>query len=180
MDSKCVKDLMVPLNEYAVVSQEATLLEAILTLEEAQRKLPSGRQRHRAVLVVDDNNKVIGKIGQLAFLKALEPKYNLLGDLGKLSRVGVSQDFISSMMEHFRFFQDSLTDLCKRGQTIMVKDVMHPLTENIDENDSLSEAIHMIVILQTLSLMVTRENEVVGLLRLSDLFEEVTKQVKGQ
>jgi len=178
MDKKCVKDLMVPLDEYAIISQEATLLDAIIALDDAQKSLPPGRQPHRAVLIVDESNRVIGKIGQLAFLKTLEPKYNALGDIGGLSKAGLSASFISSMMDHFRFFQDSLNYLCRRALTMKARDAMHPVTECIDENASLSEAIHKIVMYQTLSILVTRGTEIVGLLRLSDLFKEVSDQMK--
>jgi CBS domain-containing protein len=180
MDNTCVKDLMVPLEEYAVVSEDATLLDAVQELEEAQKKVPAERQPYRAVLVIDKNRKIVGKIGQLAFLKALEPKYSLVSDLGKLAQAGLSSEFISSMMEHFQLFRDSLTDLVLRYGSISVKDVMHPVTESVDENATLSEAIHRIVTWQTLSLLVTRKSEVVGLLRLSDVCDEVFRQMKAR
>jgi hypothetical protein len=179
MDTIKVKDLMVPLDEYAVVPEEATLLDAINALESAQKRLPEGRQPHRAVLVEGKDKKIIGKVGQLAFLKALEPKYNVLGDLEMLARAGVQPDFISSMMENYQFFQDSLSDLCWRGRNIRVTDVMRPVAEHIDEKASLREAIHQIIMLQTLSILVTRGREVIGLLRLSDLYEEVADQMKN-
>ncbi len=179
MDTKRVKDLMVPLDEYAVVPEEATLLEAVIALEEAQKRLPDGRAPHRAVLVTDKNKRIVGKVGQLAFLKALEPKYNVLGDLEMLARAGVQAEFISSMMENYQFFQDNLTDLCWRGRNIRVRDVMRPVAEHIDENASLREAIHQIIMLQTLSILVTRGSDVIGLLRLSDLYEEVAMQMKN-
>ena len=183
MHTKKVKDLMVPLEEYAVVPQTATILEALEALDKAQAKLPPGKHRHRAVLVLDDSGKVIGKIGHLGFLRALEPKYSILGDMGKLSRVGLEPQFISTMMDNFRFFEDNLTDLCHRACHIKVVDVMRPVEENIDENASLNEAIHKLVMWQTLSLLVTREKkgrEVVGLLRLSDIFEEITNFMKNK
>jgi len=180
MDTKLVKDLMLPLDHYAVVDQEATLLDALKALEAAQMNLPPGRHRHRGVLIRDKAGRIVGKIGQLAFLKALEPKYNVLGDLGTLARAGVNAEFISSMMDHYQFFQDNFTDLCPRACRIGVSEVMHPVTENIDENASLREAIHRIVMLQTLSILVMRNGQVVGLLRLSDLFDEVAREMKAQ
>jgi len=180
MDKKTVKDLMVPLDEYPAVGDQATVLEALEALDRAQQNLPSGRQPYRAVLVVDRNDKIVGKLGQMAFLNALEPKYNVLGDVGRLAQAGVSDEFISSMMEHYRFFQDSLNDLCRRAATLKVKDVMHSVTESIDEHASLGEAIHKIVIGQMLSILVTRGDDVVGLLRLADLFETVAGQMKQQ
>jgi CBS domain-containing protein len=178
MDTKKVKDLMVPLDEYAVVDQDATLLDAVLALDKAISKLKPGKQKHRAVLVVDSDKKVIGKIGHLAFLKALEPKYNVLGDLPALSRVGVSQEFIDSMMANMKFFQDNLADLSTRAARLKARDVMHPVTESVAEDATLAEGIHELVMHQSLSILVTRKGNVVGILRISDLFEELTKEMK--
>lgn len=179
MNKKQVKDLMVPIDQYAVVSQTATVHDAIMALDEAQKNLPPGRQPYRAVLVIDAQKNVIGKIGQLGFLKALEPKYNVLGDMEKLARAGVSPEVIASMMDHYRLFQDNLSDLCERASTMRVAAVMRPVTESIDADAPLSDAIHQLVVQQTLSVLVRRCGRTVGLLRLSDLFDAVAEYVKG-
>ncbi len=179
MNDKLVRDLMVHLDDYAVVDQNASLLDAVMALEKAQKNLPPERQPHRAVLVVDGQKNVIGKIGQLAFLRALEPKYKMIKDFDKLARAGVSGEFVSSMMEHFSLFQESLSELCQKGRSTSVKDVMHPVEESIDESATLSEALHKMVICQGLSILVTKNRKAVGLLRLSDLFEEIVENIKG-
>jgi CBS domain containing-hemolysin-like protein len=181
MDSKLVKDIMVPLDDYAVVSDTATLLDAVIALEKAQSRLPVGRDPFRAVLVVNSQGRVVGKVGQWSVLKALEPKYQLLGDdVHKLAVAGVSDQFLASTMEHFRFFKDKLSDLCMGAYDRRVTDVMNPVTEYIDENAGLCDAIHVLVMRQTLSVLVKRKDTVVGLLRLSDLFQEVTRHMKEQ
>ena len=179
MIDKLVRDLMVHLDDYAVVNKDASLMDAVEALEKAQKNLPPNRQPYRAVLVVDENRDVIGKIGQLAFIRALEPKYNIIKDLDKLASAGVSGEFVSSMMEHFSLFEESLDDLCGKARGILVKDVMHPIEEHIDEDAPLSEAIHKMVVYQTLSILVTKDKKAVGLLRLSDLFEEVITNIKS-
>ncbi len=178
MEDKRVKDLMIPLDEYPVVSLEASLLDAILTITEAQKKRAPGLQPYRAVLVADRSGKIIGKLGQLAFLKALEPKYRHLGDLQKLRSAGLSEEIISTMIDHYRFLEEALPDVSARGRGIKVKDAMHPVEESIDENASLSEAINKIVIYQQLSLLVMRDRKAVGVLRLSDLCDEIARQMK--
>ncbi|RJP73484.1 MAG: CBS domain-containing protein [Candidatus Zixiibacteriota bacterium] len=179
MKQRGVKELMLPLDEYAVVHQEDTLLDAVLALEKSQSKLPPGLEPHRAVLVVDAQNRIVGKLGHLAFLKALEPKYSSVGDLGVLSQVGLSTEFIQSMMENMNLWKDSLEDVCRRARTTRVREVMRPVTESVDENATLGEALHKIIVWQTLSLLVTRRNEVVGILRLSDLYREVANRIKS-
>ena len=55
MKTITVKELMVPLEAYATVHQEATLREAVLALENAQMTLAPSRHLHRAILVLDEN-----------------------------------------------------------------------------------------------------------------------------
>ncbi len=178
MDTKKIKDLMVSLQDYAIVDEDATLLDAVVELEKAQARIEKGRMQHRAVLIRNKSGKIIGKLGHLAFLKALEPKYSTLGDLNTLARAGLSAEFVNSMMETYRFWDYKLTDICKRARNIKVKEVCHPITENIDEEATLAEAIHKFVMWQTLSIPVTRGNDIVGLLRLSDLYTEMAKLIK--
>jgi hypothetical protein len=46
-----VKDLMIPLSEYATASEDATLNEAVLALEKAQNNFQKGKYKHRAILI---------------------------------------------------------------------------------------------------------------------------------
>jgi Mg2+/Co2+ transporter CorC len=70
-----VKGLMVPLSEYAVISEEADIHEAVLALEKAQQEYSQSRYPHRAVLVEDRNHTIVGKLGLIDVLRALEPRY---------------------------------------------------------------------------------------------------------
>jgi CBS domain-containing protein len=178
MEIKHVKDLMVPLDKYALVDENASLLEAVEILEEVQKKRDRSRQPYRAVLIIDKNKKVVGKLGELGFLKALEPEHDIMADMSKLRSAGVSSTFLHSMMSHYRFFQDSVSDLCARARHIKVKEVMQPATDSIDENATMEEAIYKIVTLQSLSILVTRKGETVGLLRLPDLCQEIAEKMK--
>jgi len=178
-EAKWVRDVMLPLDDYALVPKETTMADAYRALVAAQKRLPPGREPSRAILVVDLQGNIVGKVGQLAFLKALEPKYDNVGDLGALSRAGLSADFISSMMENLKLWQESIFDISQRAHSTKVKDIMHPVTESIDEDAPLNEAVHKIVMYQTLSLLVTRGKKVVGILRLSDLFNEIGQQLNS-
>ncbi len=53
MKTFTVLDLMVPLSEYATVSDDASLCDAIVALEKAQEEFDQTRYRHRAILVFD-------------------------------------------------------------------------------------------------------------------------------
>ena len=177
MEDGRVGDLMIPLYVYAVVAEEAVLVDIINALKQAQTRLGSELQPPRAVLVVDRGGKVIGQLGYLDFLQALEPKYNLLGDLGILARAGVSNELVDSIIDDLRFFQGSVSDACRRARSVKIKDIMRSLNESIDENASLSEAIHKFVMWQAPRILVTRQKEAVGVLRLADLFAAVVDRI---
>lgn len=178
MNMKRVRDLMVPLSEYAVVSREATLAEAVDALDASQKNVGPDRQPHRAVLVVDSNQRIVGKIGQWALLKALEPRYQDLSDDDTLARAGVSHQQLSSLLEHAKFFQDNLGDLCEQAAMQKVAVIMHPVAEAIEAEASLGEAMHRLIVAQALSLLVTHKGQVIGVLRLSDLADEAMKIIR--
>ncbi len=183
MQTVTVKDLMVPLEEYATVSEEATLYEAVMALEKAQEELDRSRYHylHRAVVVLDKNGKVLGKISQLDALRALEPKYAKVGEPTTISRAGFSPQFLKNMLDQYALFRGSLDDICSKAAEVKVKSFVHAPSEGefVSEDATLAEAIHMILMGQRQSLLVTRGDDIVGILRLTDIFKEVFQRMKA-
>lgn len=166
---------MVSLADYASVSQEATLYEAVLALDEAQKRLHRDRHPHRAVLVLNADGHVVGKLSQWDFIRALEPRYSDIVDFNSLVRFGFSTRFIRSMVQDQGLWQKPLDNLCERASRIKVKNVMYTPAEGeyVREDATLDEGIHQLVIGHHQSLLVTRDSKVVGVLRLSDVFSRV-------
>jgi CBS domain-containing protein len=181
MKKYLVKDLMVPLNEYATVPQSATLFEAVLALEKAQEAYDHTKYHHRAILVYDENRKIIGKLSQMDVLRALEPKYSEISGTKSLTRYGFSRKFMKSMFEQYRFFDKPLDDICRKAGEQLVSRVMTSLSEgeHVEESATLDEAIHQLVLGHHHSLVVTREKEIVGILRLTDVFAAVFHAMKA-
>ncbi|MFH1052298.1 MAG: CBS domain-containing protein [bacterium] len=178
MKNKKVKDIMIPVEKYAIVEDDTSMLDAINVLRESQEKVPQGSEPYKAVLVRNKEGKIVGKVGQLGFLKGLEPKYDSVFDMDKLTRANLSSDFIQSLMVQFSLWDDS-NELCKIAGKIKVKDIMQSSVENIDENETLSVAIHKIIMWGSLSILVTSGSEVVGILRLSDIFKELENYINN-
>ena len=75
-----VQDLMLPLERYTVVSEEATLKEVFLALEGAlkgSQKTDPTEARDFAVLVLDKDNGVVGRLTVWDVLGGLEPQDRL-------------------------------------------------------------------------------------------------------
>ncbi len=99
MKNYIVKDLMVPISEYATVPEEATLYESVLALEKAQEQFQQSRYSHRAVLVLDKNKRVIGKLSQMDFLCALEPRDANLDQIRKFKQYGFTRKAVALQQE---------------------------------------------------------------------------------
>lgn len=177
MYSKKAKDLMIPVDNYPTIHEDATMLDAIIQLKSSQNNRKEEQQPFRAVLVLNAKKEIVGKIGHLSFLKAFEPKYDNVFDMDKLTRASLKGNFLESLMEKFSLWDDSTVDLCKVANTLKVKDIMQPISENIDENESVFKAIHKLVMWQSLSVLVSRGREIIGILRLSDIYNEIENYV---
>ena len=177
-----VRELMIPLDEYATVSEEDSLFEAVMALERMHEKLDREKYHylHRAILVYNSEKRIVGKISQLDVLRALEPRYKDFGDTRALSRAGLSVQFIKGMMENMAFCDSSLLDMADKAARIRVKEFMHTPEERerVDAESSLCEAIHMLVMGHHQSLLVLEDNEIVGVLRLSDVFMRIFGMMK--
>jgi CBS domain-containing protein len=174
-----VQDLMVPLSGYATVSQNATLADAIKALRQAQMEFDQTRDRHRAILISDENNKIVGKLSQLDVIKSLEPKYLKFNDRTELSRFGFTKDYMDSMLKEHHLWEKSLDNICEKAANIIVKTIMYTPTEGeyVKEDATLEEAIHQLIMGSHQSLLVTRGKDIVGVLRLTDVFREIANSI---
>ena len=181
MKTRMVSDLMVPLQEYATVSEEASLHAAVLALEEAQKTFHQNRYKHRAILVLDKSRRVVGKISQLDVLKGLEAGYKKMGDFKGISHTGFSTEFIKSMVDKYDLWKKPLEEICRRSPHIKVKDIMYTPTEGeyVAMDATLDQALHQLVVGHHQSLLVTKGGrEIVGILRLTDVFQEISEMIK--
>jgi CBS domain-containing protein len=177
-----IAQLMIPLSEYATVSEDATLYDAVMALETAQEKYiyKHSQYRHRAVLVLDPKGKVIGKISQIDVLRALEPKYDEILEGRGLRGVGFSKKFLKTMLKDYVLFDSPLHDICRKASEQPVAKFMETPSEGefIAETATLDEAVHLFVIGHHQSLLVTRGEDIIGILRLTDVFTAVFHMIK--
>jgi len=181
MEILTAKDLMVPLSGYATVSEDANLCEAVKELKKAQKNFDQTRDRHRAILINNKNNKIVGKLSQLDVIRALEPKYLKIDDPQSLSRFGFSQDYLKYTLKEHHLWENTLDDICKKAAKLIVKTFMYAPTEGeyVKEDTSLEEAIHQLVMGRHQSLLVTRGEDIVGILRLTDVFRQISDKISS-
>jgi len=174
MENYSVKDLAVPVDEYATVSMDTTLADAFDVLKEAQ-ETDTGRYQHKSILVLDEKSHVVGRIDQLRALQALEPD-DFKIKIEKMRKFKFSEEYLAGLRDRYR-----------SADPILIANTMKILTEKkvsefmqkpkigefVDERASLDTAIHKLIAGRHQSLLVTRENYIIGILRLSDVFTAV-------
>jgi hypothetical protein len=180
MKTRKVKDLMVPISAYKKISPQATLFEAALTLKEVQREFDKEPDRDM-VVVAGGDDQVVGMVSQLDLLKGLEPRYGEVGIPSGASLAGFNPVFIKSMVESFGLWEKPLTDLCRKAADVQAKDFMHVPQDDqyVEVEAALDQAIHQLIMGQHRTLLVTQGQEVVGVLRLPEVYREVEEAIEA-
>ena len=179
MKTKQVKELMLPLSAYATVHKDATLRDAVTALREAQAEFEKNKYHHRAVLVLDDTGHVVGKVSLISILRGLEPKYDEMLTNKKSMHLGFTRTFQKTMLEQLKLWDAPLEHVCRKAGEIKVETFMSTYTEGeyIEVDAPLDEAIHQLVMGHHQSLLVTEKKAIVGIVRLTDVFEVVADSI---
>ena len=189
MSDLSLKDLMVPVEDYASVPLGASILEGILALKEAKdREFSEDPRRHsdRAVLVKDAQGEVVGKLSMWSIIGCLEPNYHRVkgGSASSMaaSRVGTARAMVEDVMESSHLWRSRLRTIAQDTAHLKVQDLLHEprKKELIDEHSSLETAIHQLSAGHFMSLLVTRNNRIVGVLRLVDVFDAVCRLISRE
>jgi len=187
MQLMTVKDLTVPKNQYAKISADSTLGEAVLTLQEVQQRelsLDPTRHRDRAILVVDEYDQVIGKLSMLNVLRGLLPRYERVRGSRVSSkaaaRIGSARLNIDSQERDVGLWNKPLTNLIKKASSVRVRNLIREIAdgETVDEGASLDTALNQMIVGRFQSLLVTRDREVIGILRLTDVYDEISEKLR--
>ncbi len=147
MEDKTVRDIMSKAEDFPSISTEASFMEALNTLQEAQENFSSGKAKQRIVLVKNPQGEVVGKLSPIDLSRALEPGYRELEEkLKNFTRFGVAY-LVKPLKEQYWLWSRPFDELCRKAVDVKVKDFMGRPEENriVSPSDSLSEALHMFV-----------------------------------
>jgi CBS domain-containing protein len=174
-----VRDFMVPVDEFPKISNQATFYEALMALEDAQEKYLAGENKQRILLVEDKNGKVVGKISPFDMLRGLEPSYDQIEEEEKLPSTGLSYA-LKAIGRQYRLWQTPFADLCKKAKDIKIKDFVKASPEHkaVQIDDRLIKAFNLFIMGRYDSLFVYDGDEIVGLVKFSDVYEDIKETMK--
>ena len=165
-NDKRVKDLMIPLEDYPHIPYWFTLRQAMAIVREAAIKF-EGSFEPRAVLVFDEKYQLMGILTLRDIINGLEPNF-----LKETSLVKMDPSLTVLM-------GDLLGPQMKEHSQRPVSEVMSPIQATVDGNAPIAKALYL-MIKENVGLMpVIQDSKVTGMIRLSDLFNEVAILVLG-
>jgi CBS domain-containing protein len=163
---KKVADLMIRLEDYPHVPYWYTLRQAMAIVREAAIKF-EGTFEPRSVLVFDEKYHLLGILTLKDIIRGLTPKL-LQGAVAKLQAAFDLDSTLSDLEAEI-----SGPKIKEASQTA-VSEVMSPIKATVDAGDSLAKALLLMVREDMSRMPVMAEEKVVGIIRLSDLFQEIS------
>jgi CBS domain-containing protein len=163
---KTAKDFMIPLEDYPHIPYWFSLRQAMAIIREATVKFEASFEP-RAVLVFDETYQLMGILTLRDIIVGLEPKFLHETNLIKMdpSLTVLMGDFFGPKMQ-------------EQSQRV-VSEVMSPIKVTVKAEDPITKPLYVMV-KENLGLVpVMQRGKVAGMLRLSDLFGEISKIVLG-
>jgi CBS-domain-containing membrane protein len=151
---KKVIDMVIPLADYPHMPYWATLKEAIFQLNVAYET------GHHTILVFDEAYKLVGMLLQQDILRGLEPKFAQHYEEG----VPIAWE---------KLFQSGSEARLSRP----IKEFMSEVTAKLDAEDSVLKASHVMLQNNAYLLPVMDGEKLTGVVRMGDLFHEITSAV---
>jgi len=167
-----VKDMMVPIDDYAVTTVDKTLKEAVPKLMKIYCQVEIGKcteAGHRTSLVLDGQGKLVGILDFKSILKVLIPEV-AGGISGKLQALGISMAFAEADAHDMDSSKQGFRSRVRQNAQTRVSDVMLKLRGTIDADAGFLDALKMIYRNKVTVLPVFEGDKLVGVLRDSDLF----------
>lgn len=168
---KKVRDLMIPIGEYATVPQHATVRDAIAAVAASFKQLPSGEYTgHRSVLVLGEQRQLVGLLTYRDLIKAVEPQFL---DPKRIPRGLPWEVDVPDVPWDGFFTQRSRIEAQKP-----VTEVMRPLELiTVDADAPLLKAIHIMLAADIGSIPVMENGVIVGMVRMNEVFKAVADAV---
>jgi DNA-binding NarL/FixJ family response regulator/CBS domain-containing protein len=165
--SKKVKDLMIPLEDYPHIPYWFTLRQAMAIVREASIKF-EGSFEPRAVLVFDEKYQLMGMLTLRDIIRGLEPKF------AKDAGIIKADPNLAVLMG------DMFGPGMKEASQKAVSEVMSPIRVTVNGDDPITKALFLMIQENVGMTPVLLDKKVVGMVRMSELFKEISDLVLGE
>lgn len=172
LDALCVKDVYIEIEHYPNISLNAPIGEAIHVMHHELEE----KTKYRTVLVVDDDDHLKGYLSVFDLIRAVGPDY-----LQK-NRPGVKSNQPFAIMDQD---MSALSLIWQEGFTLKMHDelakpvskYMTRMDYQVSLNDPIAKCLYLMLFSDLLILPVLENDEVIGVIRMIDLFNLIAENV---
>lgn len=163
-------DILTPIDQYVHVPFWYSVREAMAALNKGP-----DRERYsspeRVVLVFDNAYNLVGAVRRLNLLKGIEPSFLHTEGSKKGQRMAftVKDDVSLSIVD-----EEKSEDNMRRRSERPIEDVMTPIEETLDINDSIIKAVFKMANVSVGVIPVLKDNSVEGIVTVDELFKAVS------
>ena len=165
-EQKKIKDLMIRLEDYPHIPYWFSLRQAVAIVREAAIRV-EGKFEPMAVFVFDEKYQLMGILTLRDIIIGLEPRFLQETSLIKMdpSLTVLTGDFFGPKM--------------REQSQRPVSEVMSPIKATVDAQDPITKPLYLMIKENIGLIPVMQGGKVGGMLRLSDLFGEISRIVLG-
>ena len=164
-DIPVVRDHLIPIAKYPSLKETQTLGEAVQVI--LSYTCGNDRLRFSEILVLNDQNQLVGHLNLQLILKALDKRLADIPEVKGHEGKGAQFPNLSILWE------DSFFHTCPLKRDIPVRDVMRPTNRYVKSDDSLIKALSIILQSYEDTLPVVENSSIVGVIRLEEIFKVI-------
>ncbi len=170
--AKKVRDLLVPLSEYASASVDDSLRQAVPKLRKLYCQIEEGKctqAGHRNILILNKSQELVGILSFKSIIEALVPE--IAGGIAtRLQSAEISIAFAQADALDLDEARASFRARVIRNAETKVKDIMLKVRGTIQADADLMDAIKLMYRNKITVLPVYEDKKLIGVVRESDLF----------
>lgn len=175
---RSLADLMIPLDSYPHVNEQATLADAIAVITNTQIERRGKLSLPRVVLVIDEDDQLLGLLRRRDILRGLLPNFQSRSERSKtFSHFEHDQEIDLELAQLFDISDHSM--LTRHAQR-RVTEFMQPFENSIDLQGDIMELIRKMVVNQFHFLPVTSHGQVLGVVRTVEVLNHVRRLLAGE
>jgi len=166
-----VRDVMIPLSEHPHVPYWLTIRQAMVVLREIALEQERGRYYEPTLLVFDQEYNLLGVVRRRHLLAAVEPRltdptaFDVKGVPGERACLHGSGETTAHCLAEATGY--------RAGYNLQVSEVMTPIRAVAGPEDCIVKAFHTMVRVDVAMLPVMDGDQVLGVVRWTDLFNEI-------
>jgi CBS domain-containing protein len=173
MELKMAGEIMIPLEKYPHILDNATLREAIIAMDKAAIVTEGRVTAPRVVLVFNLADQLLGQVRRRDILRGLEPGFLERHQIkSRHATFDIKADPNLSILSY-----DSMVKGIQEKAGHPVSGVMKPIPATVDYHDHLMRVINVMVEYDSSHLPVLRDGRVCGLVRSVDVMHELAQSI---